>query len=149
MSDGDLQNKTLNGIKWSLIDNVANSGITFLVGLVLARLLSPVEFGIIGIGTIFINLSNTIVDGGFITALIRKPNVDDKDLNTVFYSNLFVSILLVVFFSFASKWVSVFFELSTFIFICLYLCNICLHTAKELWYNSYIVDSKGVKKYGF
>ena len=112
MSDGDLQNKTLNGIKWSLIDNVANSGITFLVGLVLARLLSPVEFGIIGIVTIFINLSNTIVDGGFITALIRKPNVDDKDLNTVFYSNLFVSILLVVFFSFASKWVSVFFELS-------------------------------------
>ena len=83
-----MKGKVVNGLKWGLIDNLANQGITFLVGLVLARLLSPVEFGILGIITIFINLSITIIDGGLATALIRKPDSTDSDYNTVFYSNV-------------------------------------------------------------
>ncbi len=101
MKTSNLKDKAVNGLKWSLIDNVANSGITFLVGIVLARLLSPAEFGILGLITIFINLSNTIVDGGFVTALIRKPHSNNDDYNTVFYSNLIVSfglmLLLIIF----------------------------------------------------
>ena len=135
----DLQNKALNGIKWSLVDNVANSGITFLVGLVLARLLSPIEFGIIGIVTIFINLSNTIVDGGFITALVRKPHVDDKDLNTVYYSNLFVSILLSVFLSFASKWLSEFFELPILLKIIPIMSSLLIINALSLIHKTLLV----------
>ncbi len=94
MQDQNLTHKALGGLKWSLIDNLANSGITFLVGIVLARLLSPTEFGILGIITIFINLSNTIIDGGFATALIRNPKADEKDYNTVFYINLLFSLVL-------------------------------------------------------
>ena len=73
-----IKTKAINGIKWSFIDNLANSGITFLVGILLARLLSPKEFGIFGLITLFIAISNSIVDGGFATALIRKDNVTDK-----------------------------------------------------------------------
>lgn len=94
MQQQNLTNKALGGLKWSLIDNLANSGITFLVGIVLARLLSPTEFGILGLITIFINLFNTIVDGGFATALIRNPQSDEKDYNTVFYMNLLFSFVL-------------------------------------------------------
>ena len=91
-----MKGKVVNGLKWGLIDNLANQGITFLVGLVLARLLSPVEFGILGIITIFINLSITIIDGGLATALIRKPDSTDSDYNTVFYSNVGISLMLML-----------------------------------------------------
>lgn len=93
MSDS-LKNKTLKGVRWSFIDNIAGSGITFFVGLVLARLLSPAEFGIIGMITIFIAISNSIIDSGFSNALIRKLDATNKDYNTVFIFNLGVSLFL-------------------------------------------------------
>lgn len=96
MSNGSLREKTFNGMKWGLLDNFANSGVTFLVGLILARLLSPTDFGILGIITIFINLSIIIIDGGFATALIRKPDASKEDYNTVFYINLLVSVVLIL-----------------------------------------------------
>ena len=95
MSEGSLRYKTFNGMKWGLLDNLANSGITFLVGLVLANKLSPTEFGIIGIITIFINLSVVIIDGGFATALIRKSDASRDDYNTVFHVNVLVSLVLI------------------------------------------------------
>lgn len=90
----NLKQKSLKGFQWAVIDNFANQGIVFLVGIVLANLLSPTEFGIIGLITVFVNLSTTIIDGGFVTALIRKTDADDNDYNTVLYSNLGISVVL-------------------------------------------------------
>lgn len=81
-------------MKWGVLDNLAKSGVTFLVGLVLARMLSPTDFGILGIITIFINLSVVIIDGGFATALIRKPDATRADYNTVFHVNILLSVAL-------------------------------------------------------
>ena len=91
-----LKSKTIKGTSWSFIDSVAGQGITFLVGLVLARLLTPDEYGLIGIITIFISLFNSIVDSGFSSALVRKNDVTDKDYNTVFITNLIVSVILCI-----------------------------------------------------
>lgn len=110
MSSESLKQKTFNGMKWGVLDNLANSGVTFLVGLILARMLSPVEFGILGIITIFINLSIVIIDGGFATALIRKPNADNNDYNTVFYANIIVSVGLILLLYFTSDPIAVFFN---------------------------------------
>ncbi|MCD8081359.1 MAG: oligosaccharide flippase family protein, partial [Bacteroides sp.] len=66
-----LKGKTVRGVSWSFADNIASSGISFLVGLILARILSPSEFGILGLITIFIAISNSFVDSGFSNALIR------------------------------------------------------------------------------
>lgn len=93
MSDS-LKQKTLKGTAWSVIDTFSNQGITFLVGLVLARLLTPEEYGLIGIITIFIAVFNSIVDSGFSNALIRKNDACDLDYNTVFISNFGLSVLL-------------------------------------------------------
>ena len=60
-----LKNKTVRGVTWSLIDNIANSGITFLVGLILARLLTPAEYGVMAMIAIFIAISTSIIDSGF------------------------------------------------------------------------------------
>ena len=91
MSETTLKNKTAKGVGWSFIDNISSSGISFLVSLVLARILSPEEYGIMAMLTIFIAISNSIVDSGFSNALIRKNDVVELDYNTTFYFNLVVS----------------------------------------------------------
>lgn len=94
MSDGSLKKKTVLGVGWSVIDNIVSLGVTFVIGIVLARLLTPDDYGLIGILSIFIAVFNTIVDSGFRNALIRKQNAQDIDYSTVFYTNLILSGIL-------------------------------------------------------
>ena len=88
-----LKQKTVSGLLWSFIDNIATLGITFIVGIILARLLTPKEFGLIGMLTIFIAISQSFIDSGFRQALIRKQNCTDTDYSTVFYFSLVISVL--------------------------------------------------------
>ena len=95
-----LKDKTIKGVAWSGIDNVAQFCVSFVVGIVLARLLSPDDYGLIGITAIFTAVSQTLINAGFTNALIRKKDATDNDYNTVFIVNLAMSILLysVIFF---------------------------------------------------
>jgi len=102
--------KAIHGIGWSAVDNIASSGITFLVGLVLARLLSPSEFGILGMITVFIAISNSIVDSGFSNALIRKIDVKEVDYNTAFYFNLLFGVVFFLILFFCAPVISRFFK---------------------------------------
>lgn len=105
-----LRGKTIKGVGWSFTDNIASSGISFLVGLVLARLLSPQEYGLIGITTIFIAVFNSIVDSGFSSALIRKNDAKDFDYNTVFLTNLVLSVLIFFALFFCAPAIAIFFK---------------------------------------
>lgn len=105
-----LKNKAVRGAKWSFIDNIANLGVTFLVGLVLARLLTPAEYGIMAMIAIFIAISTSIIDSGFSNALIRKVRIERIDYNTVFFFNLVVSIALYIILYAAAPSISVFFK---------------------------------------
>lgn len=109
MSEQSIRSKTLKGVGWSAADAILGQGITFIVGLVLARLLSPSEYGLIGIVMIFVNVLGSIVDSGFSTALIRKQDANDDDYNTMFYTNLCVSIVLYVFLVLSSPFIASFF----------------------------------------
>ena len=110
MSEQSLKQKTIRGTAWSMIDSVANQGITFLVGLVLARLLTPEEYGLIGIIMIFVAVFNSIVDSGFSNALVRKTDVKDIDYNTVFITNLTLSFVLFFVMFFCAPWIAQFFH---------------------------------------
>ena len=94
MAEESLKNKTVKGVAWSGIDNVAQFGVSFIVSLVLARLLTPDDYGLIGIITIFTAISTALVNSGFSTALIRKEDLTDEDYNTTFVVNLIISSLL-------------------------------------------------------
>lgn len=109
MSEQSLKQKTVRGVGWSFADSMLGQGITFLVGLVLARLLSPDEYGLIGIITIFITVFNCIVDSGFSNALIRKNDASDKDYNTMFIVNMGISIVLFVLMFLCAPFISWFF----------------------------------------
>ncbi len=82
------------GFIWSFIDSFAGQGVQFIIGLVLARFLHPSDFGLIGMLTIFIAISQSFVDSGFASALIRKQHCTMADYSTVFYFNLAVACLV-------------------------------------------------------
>lgn len=105
-----LKQKTITGTIWSFIDSFANQGIQFIAGIVLARILSPREFGLIGMLTIFIALSQSFIDSGFTNALIRKKNCTQTDYSTVFYFNFVVGIIFYFILFFSAGSISVFFN---------------------------------------
>ena len=94
MAEESLKNKTVKGVAWSSIDNVTQYGVSFVVSIVLARLLSPDDYGLIGIIAIFTAVCSTFIYAGFGTALIRKKDATDEDYNTVFLVNLVTSLFL-------------------------------------------------------
>jgi len=104
-----LKDKTVKGTFWSGIDNVVQYGVKFLIGIVLARLLSPDDYGLIGIVAIFTAICETVIDGGFYTSLIRKKDASDDDYNTVFFINLFAAVILYGVLFAASPWIAGFF----------------------------------------
>ncbi len=89
-----LKNKTIKGLGWSALDNAARYGMQFMIGIVLARLLSPNDYGLLGLVGIVTVVCTALVNGGFTTALIRKKDATDDDYNTVFICNLAMSVLL-------------------------------------------------------
>lgn len=109
MSQQSLKDKTIKGTAWSAIDNVTQMGVSFLVSIVLARLLSPDDYGLIGIINIFTVVCTAIINGGFSSALIRKKDVTDDDYNTSFIVNLGLSLLLYALVFLASPLIADFF----------------------------------------
>lgn len=105
-----LKDKTVKGVAWSGVDNVAQMGVTFLVGIVLARLLSPDDYGLIGLITIVTAICTTLVNGGFSTALIRTKDCTDDDYNTAFIVNLVMSFLFYGIIYFCSPFIAEFFK---------------------------------------
>jgi len=96
-----IKSKTISGLKWSFTDSIVNQIIQFVIGLILARLLSPSEYGIIGMAMVFISISEGIVNCCLGSALIRKQNCTDNDYNTMFYTNIILGIItfLILYFS--------------------------------------------------
>lgn len=94
MQADNLREKTRKGFAWSAIESFSGQGFQFLFSIVLARLLSPDVFGIIGMLAIFMALSDSLIDGGFGNALMQKSDRDQADYSTVFYINLLISVCI-------------------------------------------------------
>ena len=104
-----LRNIIIKGVSWSAIDNVVQTGVTFVVSIVLARLLTPDDYGLIGIIAIFIAICTSLINGGFNTALIRKKDASDNDYCTAFICNLSISLVLYALIFFCSPLIAYFF----------------------------------------
>jgi teichuronic acid exporter len=105
-----LKHKTVSGLIWSFIDTIAGQGISFIVGIILARLLAPREFGLIGMITVFIAISESFINSGFSSALIRKKDCTNTDYSTVFYFNLVTGILFFIILYLSAPAISGFFN---------------------------------------
>ena len=88
-----LRALTSKGLVWSAVEKFSVQGITFIIQLVLARLLAPTEYGIIAMLAIFIQIAQILIDGGFANALIQKKDCNDLDYSTVFYFNILIAVV--------------------------------------------------------
>lgn len=89
----NLKQKTLKGVSWSFVEQILTRGVNFVIGIILARLLSPTDYGLVGMMGIFIAISQLFVDGGLTSALIRTKNPSEKDFSTVYIINLTLSVV--------------------------------------------------------
>lgn len=90
----DLSLKATRGMLWSLVENLSLQAAQFLISIVLARLLLPDQFGLIGMLALFIAVAQSLLDSGFGTALIQKKDASQLDSCSIFYFNLFLGVTL-------------------------------------------------------
>ncbi len=105
-----LKKKAVKGTLWSAIERFSTQGIQFIIGLILARLLTPTDYGLLGMLAIFIAISRTFIDGGFAQALIQKKNRDELDFSTTFYFNIVVSLFVYAILFFAAPLIADFYQ---------------------------------------
>lgn len=106
-----LGHKVISGTIWASVDRVGTMALQFIVNLILARLLMPEDFGYIGMLAIFISVSQTLVDGGFGSALIQKKEPTQTDYSTIFYWNLIFSVILYGVLYIVAPYIAIFFKL--------------------------------------
>ena len=89
-----MKQKVVKGLLWKLLENGGAQGVQFVIAIILARLLTPAQYGVVGIITIFITIANVVVQSGFSTALVQKQKADKVDFSSVCYFDLFVALVM-------------------------------------------------------
>ena len=106
----DIKKKAVHGVFWSSIDRFATQGISFIFSIILARILAPKDYGVVAMIVVFTAIAQAFVDSGFSNALIRKPDLKEKDLSTAFYFNIVVGAVCYGVLFFASPFIADFYN---------------------------------------
>ena len=109
-SKNNLKQQTKKGLYWSFFNQFANYGMQFCVGIVMARLLSPSDYGITALPGVFLAIAAVFQDSGMAGALIRKPEIEEKDYSTLFLYSIGMGILMYAALFFASPYIASYFE---------------------------------------
>lgn len=107
----DRKKTVASNFIWRLLEKSGAQGITFIVSVILARILDPNVYGVVAIVTIFTNIINVFVDSGFGNALIQKKDADDIDFSSVFYFNVFVCLIMYGLMYIASPYIAKFYDI--------------------------------------
>ncbi len=105
-----IQKKAISGIGWTFLEQFGSKAIGFIVQIILARLIAPEEFGLLGMILIFNAVGNSLSDSGMSQSLIRSDKPDEKDFSTVFTMNFAISLLLYLVFWFIAPLISEFYD---------------------------------------
>ena len=89
-----VRSQLLHGVVWNFVEKVLMRGASFIIGIILARLLSPSDFGLIGMLAIFVAISNVFIEGGLAKALIQRKDCQDIDFSTAFVANVGMSLVI-------------------------------------------------------
>jgi O-antigen/teichoic acid export membrane protein len=112
-----LHKKTAIGVTWNLLEQFGKRGVSGIVTIILARFLSPEEFGLIAMLTVFIQIANSLMESGFLQALIQKTEADQRDFCTVFYTNITFGLTAYAILYFSAPLISTFYEESRLVLI--------------------------------
>jgi len=117
-----LKKQATRALVWTFAQQFGNQLIGFVVSIILARLLLPEEFGLIGMIAVFVAIGNTLLHGGLTKSLIRGEDLNNEDYSTVFYFNLVASLLVYVIIYFLAPFIADFYEQSILIEILRIYC---------------------------
>ena len=105
-----IKNQAARGMMWNFIERFSTQGIQFVLTIVIARILSPDDYGLVAMLSIFMAIAQTLVDSGFGNALIQKKNRTEVDYSTTFYFNITVSILIYLLLFISAPWIADFYN---------------------------------------
>ena len=117
MPEESLKSKVAKGSVWILLEKLSGQTVRFILGMVLARLLTPHDFGTVALYVIFFDVVGVLVDGGFGGALIQKKDADELDFNSVFYLVSALSVLAYVAIFFFAPYFARFYKIPELTFI--------------------------------
>lgn len=106
----NAKTKAISGVAWSAIERFSVQGVQFIVSIILARLLTPKDFGMVAIILVFSTIFQTINEAGFNTALIHKQDRDEMDYSTSFVTNILIGLCSYTFLYFLAPWIATFYE---------------------------------------
>ena len=110
MAEESLKYKAKKGIYWTFCNQFANNGLQFIVGIIMARLLTPEDYGITALPAIFFSIANAFIESGFTNAMIRKPELKENDLTTAFIYNESMGIFFYIILFISSPYIADFFK---------------------------------------
>lgn len=113
----NLKQKTVSGIMWSAIERFSLQGVQFIIQIILARLLLPSDYGMIGMLAIFFQVAQVFIDSGFTNALIQKKDRTEEDFATVFYFNILVAVLFYGILFFSASLIADFYNMPTLVLV--------------------------------
>ena len=110
MAEQNLKQKTKKGLYWKFAEQFSNYGMQFIIGIVMARLLSPSDYGITALPAVFLAVAGIFAGAGFGSAMVRKPELTENDLATAFYYSTGVGIICYILLFIASPWIADFYD---------------------------------------
>lgn len=144
-----FRKQTMKGVAWSGLEKAFSLTITFVVNIIMARLLTPADYGVVGIIAVFLSFSQLFIDGGFTTALISKADRNDDDYRTVFVFNFLMSVFLYAVLFLAAPMIEKFYEienLSSMIRVYCLMLVISSFSAIQITRFTIAVDFKTISK---
>ena len=105
-----LKSKTLRALSWSFVESIGLQGVRFVIGIVLARILFPEQFGLIAMLTFFIAVAQSFLDSGFGAALIQKREATETDISTIFYFNIAIGLVASGILCLLAPWIAAFYN---------------------------------------
>lgn len=116
MTDG-LKTKTVHGVLWSALERFSLQGIQFIINIIMARLLSPSDYGLIAMLAIFLQISQAFIDSGFTNALIQRKDRTETDFSTVFYFNVVIAGVFYLILFVSAPWIADFYHMPALVVI--------------------------------
>ena len=110
MKDNSIKNNTISGLIWRFAERCGAQGVTFIVSIILARVLSPDDYGSVALVTVLITILQVFVDSGMGSSLIQKKNADDLDFSTVFFFNIVMCSVLYLGMFISAPWIAKFYN---------------------------------------
>ncbi|MEH6305195.1 lipopolysaccharide biosynthesis protein [Olivibacter sp. CPCC 100613] len=105
-----LKTKAFKGFAWNSLESILVKGLSFIISILVARVVSPEAYGLVGMLSIFLALSTLFIEGGFSKALVQRKNCSQVDFSTVFYFNIAVSLLIYILLYFSAPFIARFYH---------------------------------------